>query len=703
MYFAAIILNLFSSYFIASIAKNILVIFISFFAFVILNMEVLSLFHAISPVNVIVLSFINLIFSFLVFKFKKAEFLKINIDFKRIKNSLMLDKVLIFLCIAFASMLFVTLLLALVIPVLEPDGQTYHFLRAYNFVKFKCLNHFETNDIRALVMPINSEIFYAWMYLFKKTLYGYGILSYCSFVFYVLALWQVLEKFKFCFRKRFFAIFIFSSFASVIIQIPSLQTDVVVGSLLMISLCLFLKDTKILTYFSSLSLAIALGVKSTAAMSLLGFFVLLILIEKQTNKKIDYKKFLFFFVSLILNFIIFSSYNYINNYIHFHNFLSNNCALIGHAFWGGVKGYIANVVHFCFQSLDFTGFKWGYYLNSKILAAKDYCFNLMNIPMELGCNYEQKQVNITTDEQIVGFGILGFLVFIPMLIKSIVTPIYKKTKKSTILFVFAIVFIINILVLSGVLAYLVFSIRFIITFVCLSAPILVYSYKKRGLYKYLIVFFCFFYMFFLPFYIKRMPFWKAFYMLKAHGYNISQFSKDCYENRYVPVYSSGLFIHNTILYRYNDKKNIAIIKTLESSMLYLTTLENENRRIDFLASGLINKEKLKKYDLVILERESQEDNIFNPEDINIRYIENRNNIIFKDNNELNCFYRYLKHGNKEIKKQDATERMCFTSYYFENLDYLKLDYIDKIYQTESKGSAENTVFNIYYYVNQIKD
>ena len=105
----------------------------------------------------------------------------------------------------------------------------------------------------------------------------------------------------------------------------------------------------------------------------------------------------------------------------------------------------------------------------------------------------------------------------------------------------------------------------------------------------------------------------------------------------------------------------------------------------------------------ILERESQEDNIFNPENINIRYIENGNNIIFKDNNELNCFYRYLKHGNKEIKKQDATERMCFTSYYFENLDYLKLDYIDKIYQTESKGSAENTVFNIYYYVNQIKD
>lgn len=704
MYFAAIILNLFSSYLIASSVKNILVIFVSFFAFVIFNMEVLSLFDAISQGGIIIVSLFNLIFSFLFFKLRKAELLKINIDFKRIKNSLLLDKILIFLCIAFGVMLLVTLFLAVVIPVLEPDGQTYHFLRAYNFIKFKSLNHFETNDIRALVMPINSEIIYAWMYLFKKTLYGYGMLSYCSFIFYILALWQVLDKFKFCFRKRLFAIFIFSSFSSVIIQIPSLQTDVVVGSLLMISFCLFIKsNTRMLLYFSSLALSVAMGVKSTGIMSLLGFFILLILIEKQTNKKTDIKKFIFFCTCLIVNFIVFSSYNYINNFIHFHNFLSNNCALVGHAFWGGFKGYIANVVHFCFQSLDFTGFKWGYYLNTKILALKDLCFNLMNIPMELGCNYEQEKINIITDEQIVGFGILGFLVYIPMLIKSIIAPLYGKTKKSAVLFSFALVFIVNILVLSGALAYLVFSIRFIIAFVCLSAPILVYSYKKKGIYKNLIVFFCFFYMFFLPFCIKRMPFWKAFYMLKSRGYNIEQFAFDCYENKYVPVYPSSFIIYHTILQRYPDKKNIAIVKTLESSLLYLTVLENKNRRIDFLAAGLINKEKLKSYDLVILERESQKDNIFNPEDINIRYIENGNNITFKDNKELNCFYRYQKKGEEEIKKQDATERVCFTHYYFKNLDYLKLDFTEIINQPEEISENGNSIFKIYYYVNQIKD
>lgn len=61
---------------------------------------------------------------------------------------------------------------------------------------------------------------------------------------------------------------------------------------------------------------------------------------------------------------------------------------MGHEFffWGGIKGYIANLIHFCFQSLDFTGFKWGNYLNDKIFTLKDSIFHLLNIPLGLGSN-----------------------------------------------------------------------------------------------------------------------------------------------------------------------------------------------------------------------------------------------------------------------------------------------------------------------------
>lgn len=192
-----------------------------------------------------------------IFQIQKTKPLKINFDFKRLKNTLLLDKSLIVPSVSFVILLIVIFVLAMVIPVLEPDSQTYHFIRAYDFVKFKSLNHFEINDIRVLVMPINSEIIYAWMYLFKKTLRGYGILSHSSFIVFILSFWQILEKLKFCYRKRLFAIFVFSSFSSIIVQISSLQT--------------------ILTFI------------------------------------------LFF----IINFTVFSSYNYISNFIQFHNFLGN--------------------------------------------------------------------------------------------------------------------------------------------------------------------------------------------------------------------------------------------------------------------------------------------------------------------------------------------------------------------------------------------
>lgn len=703
MFLVVILLYLISSYLIASVAKNFLVVFVSFFAFVVLNMEILSLFKAISANNIAIFSILNLIFSILFFKYKKAELLKFEFDFSRFKNALKLDKSLIFMLGAFCVLLAVTLILALIIPVLEPDSQTYHFIRAYDFVKFKSLNHFEINDIRALIMPINSEILYAFMFLFKKNLFGYGIVSYFSFVAFVISFWQILEKLKFCFRKRLFSIFVFSSFASVIVQIPSLQTDIVVGSLLSIAFCLFLNKSKILVYFSSLALALALGVKSTGIMSLGAFFVLVFLFEKFVFRTKNYKKLYLFSLFLVINFLIFSSYNYISNFIQFHNFLSNRCAFVGHSFWGGIKGYIANIIHFIFQSLDFTGFKWGYYLNNKILAFKNIVFDFLHIPITLGCNFGQEKINIITDEQTVGFGILGFLVFIPMLIKSIFVFLKSRTKKSLIVFIFGIVFLINILILSGSIAYLVYSIRFIIAFVCLSAPILVYSYSKKGLYKKIIVFFCLFYMFLLPFCIKRMPFWRAIHILKYRNFNLEQFTKDCYEGRYISVYASGYAVFDTINTRYPDKKNIAIIKTLESSMLYLTTLENENRRVDFLNAGLISKEKLKKYDLIVLEQEKQNDNVFNPKDIKIRYTENGNNIVFLDNKELNCFFKYPEDESRNFGENDAIERICFTYYYFQNIKDFKPDYKENAYDRENKLFKTNDTLNIYYYVNQIND
>ena len=64
------------------------------------------------------------------------------------------------------------------------------------FIEQGSLNHFETNDVRALIMPINSEIIYAWMYSFKKNFYGYGIVSFVSYIALIFGSWGIMEHFK---------------------------------------------------------------------------------------------------------------------------------------------------------------------------------------------------------------------------------------------------------------------------------------------------------------------------------------------------------------------------------------------------------------------------------------------------------------------------------------------------------------------------
>ena len=76
MFFTAILCNLISSYLIASMGGSLIIAFIAFFALVVLNVEILSLFQAINDLNLLILSIINLFLSIAIFKFKKTKLLK---------------------------------------------------------------------------------------------------------------------------------------------------------------------------------------------------------------------------------------------------------------------------------------------------------------------------------------------------------------------------------------------------------------------------------------------------------------------------------------------------------------------------------------------------------------------------------------------------------------------------------------------------
>ena len=691
MFFLGILLNFFSSYIIASLIGSELIIFIAFFALIILNIEILSIFNSINSINIILLNLFELFFLILFWRNKNYPNLALKIDFKRLKNAFLLDKSLIILAISFIILIFTTFILAIVMPPLEPDSQTYHFLRAVEFISQKNLSHFETNDIRALIMPINSEIFYTWMIALKKNFQGCGLLSFFSYIFTLFASLDICSKFKISYRKKLWAIFLFSSLAAIIIQIPSLQTDITVGALFLCTVALYLKNHKKYIYFSSLSLAIALGVKSTSFMMLFGLIILILAITYFIKKERNFKNIGLFITFLILNFLIFSSYNYILNLIDFHSPFSNHAAYLGHKFWGGYKGFISNLTHFSFQALDFTGFKWGYYLNDKILHLKNAFFHLININPIIGCNVEMEKVNIIADEQVAGFGILGFLVFIPCIFISIYKIFSNKNKRTIFLFFLAIIFLVNIIVLSLSIGYMIFSIRFIVSFVCLSSVCLIYSYRKKSAIKPFIIFFMIFYMTLISTHIKRMPFFVVIKNLKTNNFNLSKFNKDCFNSKITDVFELAPDILETVNKRYKNVSKVAIVKTTNSSLLYLKDKNITKIDFDFINAANLDKINLNNYDLVILEGEIQDDNVFNPEDVEINYIIENEKIIFnkEQKNKVQCCYNAINTNPNE-----SISRECLGyAYMLKNKDFKK-DYTELF-----KSKSTKMEIQIHYFKN----
>ena len=417
MLILASILNLISSYFIASIAKSFLVVFVSLFGFIVADIQILSLFNGIYPKNILILTFLNLIFSFILFKILKAKPLKPKLDFYKLKNAFLLDKSLIIIGFCFLNLICVSFFLAKYSIPNEPDSQTYHFYRAWQFFQNHNLSHFDTNDARALVMPINSEIIYCWMLNLKQKITGCGFLAYFSYFAIIFSIWSILKGFSI--RKKLFAIFAFSSLASIVVEMSSMQTDILVGAFLISSFALYIKKN---IYFSSLAYALALGTKTTSIMALIAFFIMLFLFEKK------YKNILKFIIFLAINFLIFSGYNYILNFLQFQNPITTDALYKGHCFWGGIKGYINNLSNFIIQFFDTTGFTLGFYLSGLIFVLKDYIFNFFGITPDIGNNVPIKFINIMSDEQTAGFGFLGIFLICPLLIYGFKN--FKKFKKN---------------------------------------------------------------------------------------------------------------------------------------------------------------------------------------------------------------------------------------------------------------------------------
>lgn len=612
-------LVLLSSYFITSIIapkKDIVgLIYLPILAFaqVVLTLESLSLFSAIKVPWVLALNFLFFsVISFIWFKKSKPLWsIGCKEVFNRIKNSLKLDKSLIFLFIGFCVFVISAITLCFLLPISNADAQAYHVARSVFWVFQGNLNHFDVSDIRDLCLPINSEILYTWVILFIKKGVFLSFFSFIGYVFSMISVYNILGYLKYCVRKRLWVIFILSAFASVLVQASGTETDIIISALVLSSIFLFwysLKYNKIVPiYMASLAYALAVGTKTTAIIAIpsVGLFLLALCIIYKKYKPIG----LFLGFGLI-NFFIFSSYNYILNFIQFGNFMGSDSFIVVSKNYYGFKGMIANFIKYMFMFFDFTGFTWSKYVGSYIMNLRLSTLSFFHLAYVNDGLYSVSGVNNYLLEPLMGAGILGFLVFLPCLAWSLIKPIFKfKSKKVWVLFGFGCLFIVNVLVMSYLLVYMAYSVRFVMTFMVLSSPILLYSYlSKRNPFKYIIVAFALFYLILVSTHIWARPFISIVKILRVNP-SLSELHERtlCYDWKQVIRVSNSTCALKYKIKKYYSTENKILAFIPSSDFRYiLKFLEFEGYKIDFGRLENIDNIDLSKYNLIIANLNGQD-------------------------------------------------------------------------------------------------
>lgn len=668
LFIISFLLIFISSYFLTSIiapkkhSLGLIYLFIIAFAQIVLTFEFLSLFSAIKEVWVLTINSIFLVIIGYIWSRKNCPVWSLNYaDFKnKFINSLKLDKSLMWLYFGFCTLILSAVILCFLLPTTSADAKAYHVARSIFWVLQGSLNHFEVADIRNLCLPINSEILYSWVFLLTKKDVFLGFFSFTGFILSIVAIYNILGFMGYCTRKRLWTIFILSSFASVIVQISGNETDIIIAGLVLSSIFAFwygLKNnSKIPIFMASLAYALAIGTKTTALIAMPGVGLFLIALSIYLKKP---KYFLYFLGFGLFNFLIFSSYNYILNYLHFGNLLGAKSFMIVSKNYYGFKGAIANFIKYIFLMFDFTGFKWGYYITPFMTNARDSVLVYLHLSsVKDGLYTTPYAANYFMLEPIMGAGVLGVFVFLPCILAALFKAIIrKKSRKVWFMFTFTLLFIVNLCSISSLIAYMSYSARFIMFFMVISSPVLIYSYfSNKNPLKYIIVIFAMFYLIFVSNYLWPRPLCKISRILIKHP-SISYLRQrvECQDYQPAPQYKEpSCMLRKSIQKHITTKNHILAFISTSADIYFIKMLEFEGYNIDMRTMEDIKNIDLNQYNVIISSNKGQTSTV-------VKYYESRKNecrisknkIIINDNNPVPCIYmqnvnlRGLK--NKETK------------------------------------------------------
>lgn len=215
-----------------------------------------------------------------------------------------------------------------------------------------------------------------------------------------------------------------------------------------------------------------------------------------------------------------------------------------------------------------------------------------------------------------GFGVCGILAFLPALCISLVVPLFKRTIKHFLLYLFGIMFLLNLVLISALLVYMPYSIRFIMFFAVLSSPILAYTYSKRNNpYKFIVTLFALYYLIFVSSYLWSRPLRHVVNYFK-HGYTVQQIREVSYCSDFMknPLEKSDHVnndcqLRDIVLTNFTKQDKILYFPSSAEWLLAFAMLNLNGYNIDFRLLEKFSDIDFSKYDVVIIKNGTQYSNL----------------------------------------------------------------------------------------------
>ena len=614
-----------SAFFIANLldsknsVNNTIYFFLSAFSEIILTFEILSLFSKISVSGVLFGNSILFLITFCIWLLRGRPLIKADYSLclEKFLRVIKLDKTLAVLSAGFLFMILISIFLIALVPSNEASAIGYHVARSLFWIEQGNLNHFNISDARALAFPINSELLYTWVMLFLKNdvfLSGFSLLS---FVLYIVSLYGITGKCVSSLRQRLWVVLIISSFTAVIAYLSSTETNIMVAALCTAGLYLvieyFKKDEFSLLFMSALAFALSIGVKTSA------FFVLpaviLWFIATGLKFKISdlFKKFGIWVFLLFLNFLIFSSYNFILNFINYGDFISIPSLMQSHKNLFGLKGFLFNSVNYFLMMFKFSGLDRLYNFSDAIFSGLKSLVKIFNEPFLIGHYTNDNTFSLISADRS-GLGLNGIFVFLPCLIISFAGLFSRQGNKKFLINSFSLIFIISFIIMAYSVVYMSFNIRFIVTFALICAPVICYSYKKKlTFYKCIVTIIAFGAFLYVPLNITNQNVFSIINYFR-HGYSIekiretavcssiSNYIEDTYKSVYCSLrdYIKSFGKQNRVLYLSQESDGLLIIKKLQF----------EGYKIDVDLIENLENINLNKYNMIITLNNNQYSQLF---------------------------------------------------------------------------------------------